>query len=328
VALADTTGDEQPGARELERILGDLLALEREIVELGYVRRADSLERARDAVRRLGEVGSPQGILGRAAEELGISSHFDRVLISEVGDRLLRPSAIWSREDQDASSAALSELRRKPLALEYPLIEDEVAARQRVEVVSVEHSRARAAPGLTAVLRWSSYVVAPLAVHGKTVGLLHADATASGRTLDALDAEVAGTFAEGLSGVFERAVLRETLRLHRHELQSAVQWMSGRLGRLTAEAADSAPVGGGGGGSRGGGAGADPAVADTLTPRELEVLRLLARGHTNLAIANELVVREGTVKYHVKNILRKLGATSRADAVSRYVRATGTGAGR
>ena len=63
-------------------------------------------------------------------------------------------------------------------------------------------------------------------------------------------------------------------------------------------------------------------MTDALTPRELEVLRLLARGLTNQAIADELVIREGTVKYHVKNILRKLGATSRADAVSRYARAS------
>ena len=70
---------------------------------------------------------------------------------------------------------------------------------------------------------------------------------------------------------------------------------------------------------------AEAAAIDALTARELEVLRLLARGQTNLAIARALVVREGTVKYHVKNILRKLGATSRADAVSRYARA---GAGR
>jgi DNA-binding NarL/FixJ family response regulator len=49
----------------------------------------------------------------------------------------------------------------------------------------------------------------------------------------------------------------------------------------------------------------------------------MARGHTNVSIANELVVREGTIKYHVKNILRKLGATSRADAVSKFVRASG-----
>ena len=47
-------------------------------------------------------------------------------------------------------------------------------------------------------------------------------------------------------------------------------------------------------------------------------MRLLARGATNRAIADALVVREGTVKYHVKNILSKLGATSRTDAVARF----------
>ena len=46
-------------------------------------------------------------------------------------------------------------------------------------------------------------------------------------------------------------------------------------------------------------------------------------GLTNREIAQQLVVREGTIKYHVKNILRKLGAAGRADAVSRYLRATG-----
>ena len=57
------------------------------------------------------------------------------------------------------------------------------------------------------------------------------------------------------------------------------------------------------------------------------MLRLLARGQTNLEIARTLVVREGTIKYHVKNILRKLGATSRADAVARFARAGGASLG-
>jgi DNA-binding NarL/FixJ family response regulator len=52
----------------------------------------------------------------------------------------------------------------------------------------------------------------------------------------------------------------------------------------------------------------------------------MARGKTNRAIANALIVREGTIKYHVKNILRKLGATSRADAVARHAR-TGSAIG-
>ena len=60
---------------------------------------------------------------------------------------------------------------------------------------------------------------------------------------------------------------------------------------------------------------------ELLTPRELEVLRLMARGNTNLAIAQSLVVAEGTVKYHVKNVLRKMHAANRADAVARYYQA-------
>jgi LuxR family transcriptional regulator, regulator of acetate metabolism len=312
--LADTPRDEQSGLRTLERLLVELLALEREIVELGYVRRSDSLERAREAVQRLEEVGTPQAILSRGAEQLGGGSQFDRVLISEVGGGLLAPHAIWSGADQAGAARALAELEGSPIRLEYPLIEDEVAARQQVEVVRVGASGSRAAARLAAVLGWDAYVVAPLAVHGKTMGMVHADATASGRELDSLDGEIVGSFAEGLSGVFERAVLRESLQLHRRELQAAVQWMSGRLGQLAAEAADWTPTSA---------TSASPALTDALTPRELEVLRLLARGRTNLAIANALVVREGTVKYHVKNILRKLAATSRADAVSRYVRATG-----
>jgi len=311
--------DQEPDIRALERTLVALLQLEREIVELEYVRRSDALERVRDAVRRLGEVGSPQGILDRAAEELGTSSQFDRVLISEVLDRALQPRAIWCREDRQPRESALMELRRAPIALEYPLIEDEVARRQHVELVSVHASGARPAARLREVLGWDTYLVAALTVQGHTVGLLHADAAATGRPLDALDAEVAGQFAEALVGVFERAVLRDTLRLHRHELQSAVRWMSGRLGRLAAEADF---------GSAASASGHDPGLVAALTPRERDVLRLLARGKTNLAIADELVVREGTVKYHVKNILRKLGATSRADAVSRYVRAAGSGAAR
>jgi ATP/maltotriose-dependent transcriptional regulator MalT len=53
-----------------------------------------------------------------------------------------------------------------------------------------------------------------------------------------------------------------------------------------------------------------------LTPRELQVLRLLATGETNRAIAAELVVSERTVDRHVSNILAKLGVPSRAAATA------------
>ena len=58
---------------------------------------------------------------------------------------------------------------------------------------------------------------------------------------------------------------------------------------------------------------------DVLTPRELEVLGLLAEGMTNAAIADRLVVSEGTVKFHVHRILQKLRVANRVEAVSRYL---------
>lgn len=296
----------------VQRTLVELLALEREIVEADYVRRSDARERVADAVRRLGEVGSPQGILERAAEELGTSSEFGRVLIGEVRSDGLYARSLWSEGDPDGAAAALEGLRRAPIPLEYPTIEDEVARRPRTEIVDARAARSRAARRLTDVLGWEEYVVTGLVVQGHTVGLLHADAgpASGGRALDPLDAEVVSRYAEGLTGVFERAVLREMLQLHHHELRSGVEWLSARLGQLASGGNEGAALSDG----------PDPTGGESLTARELDVLRLLARGQTNLEIAHALVVREGTVKYHVKNILRKLGATSRADAVSRYAR--------
>ncbi|MFI5041802.1 MAG: response regulator [Acidimicrobiales bacterium] len=77
--------------------------------------------------------------------------------------------------------------------------------------------------------------------------------------------------------------------------------------RLIAEFVDSRPAGP-----------ADDSArrrVDTLTPRELEVLGLMARGLSNSEIADELIVGENTVKTHVSHVLSKLGARDRIQAV-------------
>ncbi len=64
-----------------------------------------------------------------------------------------------------------------------------------------------------------------------------------------------------------------------------------------------------------------PTPTAELTPREIEVLRLLADGEPNKAIAYKLGISEHTAKYHVASILAKLNAASRAEAVAIGIRA-------
>jgi len=65
-----------------------------------------------------------------------------------------------------------------------------------------------------------------------------------------------------------------------------------------------------------------PPLVEALTPRELEVLQLLAEGLPNKSIARQLDISEHTVKFHVNAIMNKLEAQSRTEAV---VRATQLG---
>jgi DNA-binding NarL/FixJ family response regulator len=61
---------------------------------------------------------------------------------------------------------------------------------------------------------------------------------------------------------------------------------------------------------------ADEELPDGLTPREAEVLRLMAAGRTNQEIAADLVVSEGTVKTHINRIFAKAGVRDRGQAVA------------
>lgn len=55
---------------------------------------------------------------------------------------------------------------------------------------------------------------------------------------------------------------------------------------------------------------------DTLTPREIEVLELVAAGNSNKIVADRLEIAEDTVKSHIRSILDKLGANDRTHAVT------------
>ena len=64
----------------------------------------------------------------------------------------------------------------------------------------------------------------------------------------------------------------------------------------------------------------DDPLVEPLTPREIDVLELVAEGLSNKAIAGRLAISDQTVKFHVASIAGKLGAANRTDAVRRGVR--------
>jgi DNA-binding CsgD family transcriptional regulator/GAF domain-containing protein len=296
---------------ELTALLVELQQLERELVEQRYVRRSDGRERTLQVLGRLAELGTPEGLIGRSAQEFGTNSDFDLVLISGYAAAALTPLVCWSTEGERRAQTILSELARRPLSLSYPLVEHEVIQRRRAQVVHAGKEGPRASPNLAAVCAWQSYVVAPIVLEGDVAGLLHAARIQQPGDADEIDLEVAALFASGFAGAFERATLRAQLRRQKSNLQSAARWISAHVDELSAgdmfSPATSPTTG--------------PDPLELLTPRELEVIRLISQGMSNREIGEALVLGDGTVKYHVKNILRKLRAHSRTEAITIYSRA-------
>jgi hypothetical protein len=138
-----------------ERVLADLHQLQREVLELGYVRRTDALDAARDAVDRLGDLGSPAAILDRAGAELGARSQFGRVLVSRLSGGELTPCGLWIDQRDDLAHAALDDLGSAPIAVAYPLVEAEVAQRRQGQIVAAARGP-RAARRLSTELDWTS----------------------------------------------------------------------------------------------------------------------------------------------------------------------------
>lgn len=292
-----------------------------------YGARFDALHEAELAVAALRDVTSPSEILARAPRELSEHSRLDRVVLSVVDNGFITAQAVHFRDDPVGSLNALEALRSNPARLEHPLVEIEVLRRRRATIVADAQSHPRVHRPTAQVMGWSSYLAAPLLVGGEVIGAIHADTGADARPLDVLDGDVLWTFALGVAEAHETASLHRTLRRQRERTREFIEWLGARSIELSDAAielvperpAPPKPPGELDIASRG--PGDDRLVfEDLLTRRELEVLRLLARGDSNGAIASQLVISEATVKFHIVNLLRKLRVSNRAEAVARYHR--------
>lgn len=164
-----------------------------------------------------------------------------------------------------------------------------------------------------------SYVVAPL-VHGEEViGFLHTDHYPTPRRVDEADRDVLWAFADGFTHIYDRAVLMERLQVHRDSVRELFFGTVERIDDLCdaglnvsrfGEVADADS------GSDTGWSGPTGRSTVELSEREAQVFDLMVTGASNQDIADRLVITEGTVKSHVKHILRKYGAVNRAQAIA------------
>lgn len=292
-----------------------------------YEARFDALRRAQAAVAELREITAPATMLARAPRALCEHSTLRRAIVSVVREGKMVAEAAYFAGDERAAREVLGELRERPVALEHPLIETELLRRRRATLVVDAHVHPRVDRRTASLLKWRSYVAAPLLVGSTVIGVVHAD-RGPDETVDVLDREVLWEFATGLTQAYESAGLRRALRHEREQMRQFLEWVGARSAELAdaritlaAQPRATAPPPETIAGPDPGAAGHDDSavLANLLTRRELEVLRLLAEGNTNRAIADALVVSSATVKFHVGGILRKLHVSNRAEAVSRYL---------
>lgn len=307
----------------LTEVLTEVTALQVEVCRERVRQTHKRYEAVRTALSRLHGVKTVEQILERAPAAL-CRCGFDRVIVSSIEESTWTVKRVHVQADPAWADRIAQAALEQPLAMDHMLVESGMVRRRTpILVEDVQHNPLTNAAIRTASLS-RSYVAAPIMAEGRVIGMLHADCYNSRRHVDAEDRAVLGMFAEGFSYAFGRAALVERLHLARNEIQRMARDVATAAENLcTAQTSFARPL------ATSAEQPAPPVAASLaantrieslLSRREVEVLSLMTQGNSNSEIATLLVIAEGTVKTHVKNVLRKLKASNRAEAVFRYMR--------
>jgi len=282
--------------------------------------RARRYAQMRQGLDRLRRVASSAALLDRVCAEVVECCGFPRAMLTRVEGDWWLPWMAYFSDDRELEQRFVewmntqrfrADLGRNLLALRPVVVRDAVAR----------------AGGFAPMIEFSktpSYVAAPISPAGRLVGVLYGDPGPSGRPVDEIDRDILSAFADDFGLIYARVALVERMRAQRERIEEAFGFAENMMsslanaeielartpeGRLPANgdepelAATSPPQ----------------AIEELLTAREAEVLAMMVRGASNAVIAEQLIVKEGTVKSHVKHILRKLDAVNRAEAISKYL---------
>jgi DNA-binding CsgD family transcriptional regulator len=281
------------------------------------VNRYEQMQRGLDRLRR---VGNSADLLDRVCVELVDSCGFARAVLTRIEAAAWLPWMAYFPDDRELEMkfvAWMNEQRFSADALGRDL------ARLRPVIVDDAVGHAGPFKPMISFSKTPCYVAAPVAPTGRLVGVLYADHSTSGRPVDELDRDVLWAFAEDFGRIYERMVLLERMRKQRGQVREMFEFVESMMASVASAEIELAR----GSEDRMPHADADnletpeaaPIVGELLTPREAEVLAMMVRGASNVVIAERLAIKEGTVKSHVKHILRKLDAVNRAEAISRYM---------
>jgi DNA-binding CsgD family transcriptional regulator len=298
----------------------ELQALADELNEHAMSQQTHRIAACEAGLARLHATRNTADLIDRVCGEILRSAGFERVLLSRVDDGVWRP---WKHHFTHGHE--FEEWFEQWLDTAIPLdeltLEGELLLNRRPALVDDAVTDPRVHRIVTTG-RSLGYVVAPIVPGGKVVGFLHADYYPLEQRVDTVDRDLLWMFAEGFGQIYERTLMLERLQAQREQVRktmgAATELMDDfcnaelELSRQSDGASIVASA-------LGAELPPEPGHSDELTPREREVLQMIAVGATNNAIAQALVITEGTVKSHVKHILRKLGAANRSQAIASYL---------
>lgn len=288
--------------------------------------RGTAIVSVQEALEHLRSMTSVRQLLERIPREIA-GMGFGRSLVSQVSDGLWTARYAFVDQDDELASLMVQAGSEEPTRITPRLVESEMVRRRRPMIVRDPQRNPGTHQPLCQVTNTQNYVAAPVVVCDQVIGFLHADQYQGEDRLDDFCRDVLSMFAEGIGYAVERTVYHQRLDALRGRLSDYTR----NVNDLAAECADATIDLSPSGEKSGQDASPAPAPAlprqfspatslSPLTRRELEILQHLASGATNAQIASRLVVSEGTVKSHVKHILRKLAASNRAQAVALYHR--------
>jgi DNA-binding CsgD family transcriptional regulator len=307
----------------VQELLAELQSEWHEIQQEFLGRQVEMLGGIREALQRLRRAESTAQMMSRVTVEACRSCGVDRCVLLRVEEGKLIPESVFFDHDQDFQEKWERFARAHPPVID-PRDPEVQLLRRHMPILVPDPEVSRGIREVAAAAHSTGYVAAPLTVRGNVAGTLHGDIFSSGGRVGPVTRDALAAFAEGFAYALERTVLIERMRSQFREMREMMAQANTTFDELfetgvelrRTENGDVTTV------ARG------PAMllpnesrlAGLLTRRELEVVELMARGSSNADIATELVISEGTVKSHVKHILRKMRASNRAQAVSCYMR--------